>query len=215
MQISQQEANNSLEQVNRVIATTRTIAAYAGADLIFGVWGVAWTFAFAGSQVLENEDKCRWFALLWLVILAIAIPTTLLIAHHYRAPVQKPYGKRIGWLWFFVYAYAWTFAFLLHPFVDVKALDTLYAQKCITALNCLIPMFVYIVMGLWLHENYFIVFAVFISIITIFGLIFFSGIFWIWMAVFGGASFLSMAVYMRLCWSSALRKEQRSSANHG
>ena len=215
MHISPQEASKSLEQVNRVIATTRTTAAYAGTDLIFGVWGVAWAFAFAGSQVLENVSRSEWIGLLWLVALAFAIPTTLLITRHYRAPIQNLEGKRIGWLWLTVYAYAWIFAILLSPFVNEKALDPLYIQKFITAFNCLIPMFVYIVMGLWLHENYLIVFAVTISLITILGILAFSGVFWIWMAVLGGGSFLVMAMYMRHCWSSALRKEQRSEANHG
>ncbi len=215
MDISPEEASKSLEQVDRIIATTRTAAAYAGADLIFALWGVAWTFGFAMSQVLENLRMCALIGPLWCVTVAAAVALTLIIVRRYQAPVHSPEGKRIGFLWFATYAYFWVFALLGYPFFDGKAFNTLYGIKFITAMHCLVPMFVYVVMGLWLQENYLIVFAILMTAITVAGFLMFSGIFWIWMAVLGGGSFLAVAVYMRLQWRAAMQKEQGSGAENG
>lgn len=214
MRISPEEAKQSLKQIDRVAATTRTAAAYAGADILFGLWGMAWMAAFVASGVLERTRLCGLIGLVWLIVIPAAVVATLVVTRRYRAPVENTEGKRIGLMWCFVYIYAWCFVAVAYPFLDWKALQAMPGVKCITAINCLIPMFAYVVMGLWLRENYLIVIAILISIVTVAGLLVFSHIFWWWMAVLGGGLFMAAGVYMRLRWRSALRMEQEWEPSH-
>jgi hypothetical protein len=209
MSISPEEASKSLQQVDRVAAVTRTAAAYAGADLIFGVWGVAWTAGFLASHALERARMCALIGPLWLVVVLAALGATFWLARRHQEPVRNPEGGRIGVFWFALYLYFGIIMFLGTPFVDTAALNSLRGVKFITTLQCLIPMFAYIVMGLWLHQNYFIGFALFMTAIVVIGFVVFSAIFWIWMAVFGGGMFLAMAIYMRISWRRAVRQEQQ------
>ena len=52
MDVSQEEARESLGQIDDVVARTKKMAAYAGADTIFVVWGVIWVLGYLNTHFL-------------------------------------------------------------------------------------------------------------------------------------------------------------------
>jgi hypothetical protein len=60
-------------------------------------------------------------------------------------------------------------------------------------------MQVYVVAGLW-TDSYLLWVGVLVSVLVILGLFCFPGIFWLWMAVFGGGTLIASGFYVRHFW---------------
>ncbi len=216
MDISPLEAKKSLGEVERIGQATRITAAYAGADITIFAWGLIWILGFLGSHGMTQpgSNLIQWQPVLWGVLILIGIIVTISVGRHYSSGIQDTSGKRIGMMWWATYAYIWLGYLILGPYINFKALASPDGLKCIAAICSIIPMFAYIIMGLMLKQNYLIWFALALTALTFLGYWAFHPVFWIWMAVICGGSFIGTAIYMRLRRMHLVRNAVASEAGH-
>jgi hypothetical protein len=199
MNISSDDALKSLHELDAVDQATRTVTAYAGVDIVLAAWGLVWIIGFLSSQVLfESGQRTLMVAggFVWDILVISGIAVTILVFR--RSPFQNSAGKRIGIFWGALYGYLWLAMLVMWPFLSREALETPDGAKCIGAISAIVPMFAYVVMGLWLDVKYLVWFGLALTALTLAGFFLCHGVFWIWMAVVCGGAFLGTAVYLRI-----------------
>lgn len=193
MNISQEEAQDSLNQIEVVSSRMRRniVASYASPLLI--LWGLVWIAAFVGTHFF-----LAWAWYIWMSLDIIGVAGTFLICRHqYRSatPTKISAAKKIGWriFWFWallgIYIFIWLS--ILHP---VSGLQT-------NAFLCTVIMFAYIAIGLWFESFFMIWLALAVTAITLLGLYLIPHSFYcLWMALAGGGAMLGTGLYARIRW---------------
>jgi len=216
MDISREEAQTSLADIATVTDTTRKVTDYAGTDIILGVWGVLWTVGFVQSHLLAGPGSAHvnQAGFVWLLLVSIGIVASLVLGKRYRAPVENPAGKRVGYFWFALYAYAWLVMAMLCPFIRFQGVPDYEIGRFMCAINCVIPMFAYVVMGLWLEQRFLLRMGLGLTAAIAVGYFVLPALFYLWMAVIGGGSFLGSAGWMRFQWLRAMRSVPARESGH-
>ena len=196
MSISVDDAKESLKQVEATMDASRTLASYAGTDWILLTWGVIWFVGFLSSHFLVQQQQSLAFLIkpMWIGLLAIGIVMSFWAG--LRMPIQNTAGKRIGILWGAIYAYVWLGIIIVWPSLNFKVLEPGEWGKCIGAINALIPMFAWVVMGLWLETNYLAWLGLLLSALIAVGFFLFHGIFYLWMAFVCGGIMIVAGIYL-------------------
>lgn len=224
MEISKQEAQESLGQIEDSASRMRKLIA-SGGDTLYILWGILWIIGFMGTQGLESMGCQAWFIRflgshgvasaehrsmvvgnltggLWFLLVAGGIIASLVISRR-RTPVRNPrLGKRIGLFWFFLYAYLNLWIYWMQPFFSIKingAAESALFWRHYGAVAATIPMFAYVVTGLWL-DHLMIWIGLGITALTFLGLQCFPQWFWIWMAVMGGGTLIGTGLIIRNRW---------------
>ena len=196
MSISLDDAKASLKQVEATMDASRTLASYAATDLIILTWGVIWFVGFLSDHFLTQPQStlCEWSGPIWIVLIIIGIGASLWAG--LRMPIQNTAGKRIGLLWAAIYAYVWLGVIFLDPFLNTKALGPGEWGKFMGAINSLIPMFAWVVMGLWFETNYLAWLGLLLSVLIAVGFFLFHGFFYLWMALVCGDIMILAGLYL-------------------
>ena len=204
MDISQKDAQESLSQIETVGAQTRKKVAADSASPFLILWGAIWFVAYLGTyltclfdwkiihlQITDHINVGFGIAsLVWMVLVVIGIAASWIISVK-KTPVRSSHDKRffLSWLIMFIYANVWLV--LLWPWNEYQ----------MSAFVASLPMFSYIIMGLWADRFLLWVgLAATVLIITGFFLFHFQPLFWLWMAVLGGGSLAGTGVYIRIRW---------------
>jgi len=193
MDITQEDAQESLNQIKAAsIRTRRAIAASYASGLLI-LWGAIWSLAAIGTHFY-----IEWAGYIWTALDVVGIAGTILIvrgqfrtANTKRITQAKNEYCRVFGLWaaMLVYAIIW-----LYMFRPVSGL-------LMNAFLCTTCMFVYIVIGLW-FEGYFMVWlGLAMTGVILAGLyIIPHGYYNLWTAVFGGGAVLGTGLYIRIYW---------------
>jgi len=202
MEISASEAQESLTQVQDAAERTRKMVAYAGGDVLFVVWGVIWVVGFVRTHFLglgfhsPRTLAAHW---IWTGLIAAGIVITIIVSRRHT-PVQSPVGKRIGWFWWLLYAYVCLWTGLLWPFIKVQGADEWQLfWKHYGAIGATVPMFAYVVVGLWL-DHFMIWIGLAVTALAVLGLFLLQPYFWLWMAVTGGGTLMATGLLIRNRW---------------
>ncbi len=213
MEITPEEARESLAQAQDVAERTRKLLACRGADALFVIWGVVWFLGYLGTQFTPrlvlalaqggavSEGAAGWMVSggLWIVLVAIGIAVSFVIWKR-RSPTKTRGGARIGLLWLMLYIYVDIWIFLLWPFIKVQgAEETVRFSRHMGAIAATVPMFAYVMMGLWL-DHFMIWLGLGVTGLTLLGLFLFPDWFWIWMAVAGGGALAGTGLLVRNRW---------------
>jgi hypothetical protein len=212
MQVSLEEAQKSLAQVEDTVERTKRLLAYGGADMLFIVWGVIWTLGFAlthfvpiNANVLrpgsETSASVAFIVIssAWLVLVAAGIVISMIVGRR-RMPVRSAVGGRTGIFWWLLYAYVNLWIFLLWPFLHVQgSAESLQFFTHMGAIAATVPMFAYVVMGLWL-DRYLLWIGLAVTALTVAGLFLLQPYFWLWMAVAGGGTLIGTGLFIRRRW---------------
>jgi len=204
MDVSKQEARDSLDQIQAAVSQTRKrIAAGSTAPLLI-LWGAIWFVAYLGtylSYLFNFEFYClrlthrvsigiHFAGLCWMVLVLIGVAASWIIGVR-RAPVKSPHNRRWGFCWLILFVYAGVWLALLWPWNEYQ----------INAFLASIPMFAYVVMGLWADRVLlWLGIAVTLLIIVGFFLFHFQPAFWLWMAILGGGALAGTGLYIRKAW---------------
>jgi hypothetical protein len=122
-------------------------------------------------------------------------------------PVRNAVGKRLGLFWWAMYGYLYCGLAIIGPFLDDKVLNsTPGGAKAIAAINTIIPMFAYVVMGLWLEQKHLIVMGLGLTALTLAVYFVLNPVFFIVMALAGGGVLFGYGVWMRVSWHRAVRR---------
>jgi hypothetical protein len=198
MNVSQDEARETLGQIEDVRQRTKKMVAYAGGDICFVVWGVIWFIGFLSTHFL-GYSRAAWSGTAWLILVAAGIVVSIIVEKR-RAPVKSTVGKRIGVFWWLLYAYVFLWISLLSPFIEVQGhAESVMFWNRMGAIAATVPMFAYVVAGLWL-EHFMVWLGLAVTALTIFGLFVLQPYFYIWMAVVGGGTLAGTGLFIRNRW---------------
>jgi hypothetical protein len=204
MTISDEEALNSLEQVRATFGQTKKKIAAGSTALILILWGAIWFVAYLGTYVayllefkVYNFRLTSRFSigihvtgLCWMVLVLIGMAASWVIGVK-RAPVKSAHNKRWGFCWLILFVYAGVWLSLLWPWNDYQ----------ISAFLASVPMFAYVVMGLW-ADRVLLWLGIVVTLLIIVGFFLFHlrPLFWLWMAILGGGALAGTGLYIRKAW---------------
>jgi len=208
MTISKEQAGEALKDVEALTEKTKRVALFKGADALYMIWGIIWMIAFTLEQFIPHRlirfgnFTTSSGSLIWLTLSLIGICASIFI-FKYRVPVASPEGKRIGIFWGVLFGYFYLWTFLFASLIDWKQGFTPRHHRIFTAVAATVPMFAYVVMGLWGCGNYMIWLGLGVTVLTVVGLFAVPSFFYLWMAVFGGGALFLAGVITRRRWRKA------------
>ncbi len=193
MDITQEDARESLNQVQDISVRMRRAIASNHASGLLILWGSIWSIASIGTHF-----RHEWAGYIWTVLDVVGVVGTILIV---RSRLQIANIKRIGqakkivWrifgLWAALFVYMGIWLYMLKPDNGMQ----------MNAFICTACMFAYIVIGLW-FEGYFMVWlGLAVTGVVLAGLYLVPhGYYSLWTAVFGGGTVLGVGLYIRKFW---------------
>lgn len=187
MNLTQQDALESLSAVEQAMAQARRALAHAGAPYYLLLWGGIWLVGF----LIEQFASPRVVGWSWLVLDVVGGVLSFWIGYRQSLRVRsRVLGPRIGlfWLALIVYGVAWVW--VAAP-TDGRQLSLMIA---------LMAMFGYVVMGLWLRVNGTIVLGVAISVLAVLAYLWVPQWFYLVMALIGGGVLIFSGWWMLTRW---------------
>lgn len=141
---------------------------------------------------------------LWAILTTLGIIGSALLGRAARNPtILGRYGSRIGLSWLALFSFAVIWVFILGP-ADLAWAHQVHVTELINrkiaAFWATVPMFAYIIMGLWL-DRFFLWLGGLVTVATLFGYYAIHGYFFLWMAVVGGGSLMAGGLFIRKNWN--------------
>lgn len=183
MDISAQEAEQSLEAIDQVRSQVQRMVAQSAGYLI--LWGMVWMVGFLGSAFLAAE-VANW---LWLASIAVGAVGSWILGYRTGVRVRSRVGLRIPLFWLTLFLYGALWIWLAQP-IDANR----YSLLIVT-----ISMFGYVAMGLWLGGRVAYV-GLLVTLLAIAGYLLVPAYFNLWMALLGGGTLIGSGLYARRHW---------------
>jgi len=193
MDISKEDAKESLEQIEAVHSHTRkTIAASYDSGLLI-MWGIIWFAAFLGTHFLLG-----WVWQIWTGLCGMGAIVTILVARQQfrtakptKIPASEMIGWRIFWFWSLLFVYLFIWLSILRPTHGIQ----------VNAFICIGIMFAYVVIGLWTKSYYMLWLGLVVTCTTLVGFYLVPPIYYcLWMAPTAGGALFATGLYIRLRW---------------
>ncbi len=195
---SQAEARAALAEVDRIIDQTRRALAQGPSAALLILWGCIWLAADVTTQFYPAA--MQW---LWWVLDGVGILGSWWIGACHGAKIKSPGAWRYGVFWLVLFAYAALWVCLLLP-VNWPQTDLQWEHfepvyRRITAYIHTIPMFAYVVGGLWLGR-FFVWLGLLVTALIVVGLWFVPHYYYLWLGIAGGGSLIVAGVFIRKFW---------------
>lgn len=184
-EISPHEAAAALAEVDRARSAMRRAIRDHRGHFHLWIWGLAWVVMPLMAQVY-GDLAARWF---WVpcVVAGVASASVGLVQ---RQQVRERMNLRFLGAMAALIAFAVIFLFVLQPQLSIKSL---YTYECLVVLQA------YVIAGLW-TDTYLLWLGIAVTALVLVGFFFLPGIFWLWMALFGGGSLIATGFYVRYFW---------------
>ena len=138
MNITQREAQDSLETIEKIQQQTRRALAHGGGPFFLIIWGVVWMIGYLASQFLDGQTA----GMVWMILDAAGIVASIATGWWISRQVRRPaHDARIGMFWLAWLVYAALIIWLTGVYADPALMGLILA---------VFAMFGYVVMGLWL-----------------------------------------------------------------
>jgi hypothetical protein len=193
MNVTNEDAVQSLAQVEEVMTKTRQslVSAYAGSFLI--LWGFIWVVSYLGTYFF-----LQWAGWIWNISSALGIIGTVFIIRRLygQGPARrnlsdKRFLLRTILLWPFVFAYAFIWLSIIKPHNGIELNSFLVT----------VVMFAYVVMGLWFESWLMSILGIVITAFALAGVHLVPADYYcLYMAVAAGGGLLGTGLYMKLRW---------------
>ena len=189
MDISPNEAEEALADIQKVTQKTRHSIASGGTYITLIITGFIWLVGFTCTQYLPAEIVGYIWA--GLSILGVILGTVLGIrmGRRVRSPVTVPTVKRVVLFWVFLAFYGIAAITVARPTDGKQA----------TMLVILFIMLGQLAMGL-LFSFSSVWWALPITALALAGYFLLPDIYYLWMAVLVGGSMIALGLYIRLRW---------------
>jgi hypothetical protein len=196
--ISKSDAEGALAEINSVISQTqKAIAAGPAAPLLI-LWGLIWVIGYSITHFSPRSAGAAW-----MVLVFIGSASSWWAGVKIQSPVKSPNDWKIGVFWLVLFGYAFAWLVLLAPAGLPRGEEWMtrhpFNSKQIGAFFATIPMFAYVVGGLWLGR-FFVWLGLLVTALTFVGYFLFNEYFHLWMAITGGGSLILAGVYVRKFW---------------
>jgi hypothetical protein len=207
MDITRTDAKGALDDISAVAERARRRSLLKGADAAYFLWGVIWIIGFVVQQwysaaIAFGPVAVPAASFIWSPLVILGIIVTFVIMKR-RSIARETGNWRVGALWGLAFGYFYAHFILLWPVIDRQALNGEVGIRLLTASIVIVPMFVYVIMGLWGYGNYMIWLGLGVTVATVVGALAVPHYFYLWMAVFGGGALLATGVLARRRWAKA------------
>jgi hypothetical protein len=184
MDVSSQEAQESLRLVEDTQARWRKAIGASYASGLLLLWGGIWIIAYATMYFSPQTAGYVFTALDTL-----GIGGTVLIARRWplKGPEARATSLGIAALWLLLSLYALIWIALLRPTTSNQ----------IGAFLCTVGMFGYVVIGLWFRSPFMIGLGLTVTALTIGGFYLIPRYFYLWIALAGGGAVMGTGLYIR------------------
>jgi hypothetical protein len=141
--------------------------------------------------------------LAWMGLITIGGVSSWVVGMRNQSSIQSENGRRIGVFWLILFGYAAVWLLLLHPAKLPQGAEWAHYQpindRQISAFFATVPMFAYVVGGLW-FGRFFVWLGAVVTAMTLFGFYCLPQWFQLWMALTGGGSLIAAGLYIRKSW---------------
>ena len=191
MNVSQEDARESLTAIKATSDHTRKVVAASYASGLLILWGLIWVVAFISVHFYPRRAPY-----IFNTLNAVGIVGTILICRKWpaRAATKTPASDKILWrifgFWFLLFAFASLWLLLLSPAKGIQ----------VSAFLCTVAMFGYVVLGLWLGSYFMVWLGLMVTALTLLGYYVLPGYFYLWMSPMGGGALLGTGIYIRVRW---------------
>ena len=185
MQPSSEEAARALAAIRTSSETMRSAIRTHRGHYHLWLWGLIW-IAMAMLAEFRGLAGVRLFPWLSLSGVAVSVVLGFLQSRQIRAPVDKRFLA--------VLAAVLVFAALVPLELRAPA-----DNQVIFAYIGLVVMLCYVIAGIW-FDSYLLWLGLVMAALILIGLWCFPGIFWWWIAIFGGGPLIVTGFYIRYFW---------------
>jgi hypothetical protein len=184
MNISKQEAQESLTEIENIISQTRRAIAHGGTGTMLIIWGIIWALGYSASQFIN-----KWAGTIWLLLILFGAVASWICGVRNKPLTKNSNYGRVGLFWLILFGYAIVWVVLLRP-VSSEAVGAFWAT---------IPMFAYVVGGLW-FGRFFVWLGLIVTALAVAGFFLLPAWFDLWMAVTGGGALILSGLFIRKFW---------------
>jgi hypothetical protein len=192
VEVSQQEARESLSLIQDTAARTRKTVAAGYASNLLVLWGFIWMAGFTGLHCAPRQG-----GILFAVLDGIGLVGTLFVVWRtwpthssLRGAGASRLARSIFLFWLILFVYAGFWLLMLRPAAGMQ----------VGALLVTAAMLGYVVTGLWTGSTFLVWLGLAVTALTLFGFFVIPGYFNLWMAPTGGAAVLGTGLYVRIRW---------------
>jgi hypothetical protein len=186
MDVSQQEAQESLQAIQDVATHMRRNVARSGSPYFMVLWGAIWFLGFLTSHLVD-EAYLGW---IWMTLVFLGTISSAYLGYHFRSKVRSQIDIRFTYLWLAIMAYSAIWMWLAQPSTGAQAS---------VLITCFI-MFAYVVIGLWMEPV-----AAWVGlIVTVFAVlvyVFIPDYYFLSMAFLGGGTLMLSGFYILRKWT--------------
>lgn len=182
MNISKQEAQESLAEIDMAISQTKTAVGRSGGYITM-MWGVIWFIFLSVTQF--RPDLAGWVL---LALYTIGIAGTRIITMQSKSKISIPGAGRIWLAWGILFGYLLLWGQLLHP-----------SGNAGLAFAATLAMCGWVIMGLWLSRVMLWV-GLIVTVLTVAGFYLLPAWFALWLGITaGGGIFLAGLSFCKSC----------------
>ena len=153
---------------------------------------------------LASHFTSRYANWVWFIVTPAAGLFTVYMARRHAAvrPTGRTRGEgwRVFWFWCLLFGYVSAWITLLMPFIKIESWEEAARINIhMGAFHAMIPMFAFVVMGLW-QRNFMVWIGLLITALILVGVFLLEPYFWLWMAVTGGGTLIGTGLVIRFLW---------------
>jgi hypothetical protein len=189
MNISPDEAEEALADIQKMTQKTRRSIASSGAYIFLIITGFIWLVGFLATQFLTGEIVPAIWIGISILGAALSIPLGSRMDRRVRSPSFNATAKRAAMFWLFLLLYG----------VATIAVARPTDGKQITMFIILFIMLGQLSMGMLLSFAY-TWWALPITALALVGYFLLPDIFYLWMGVLVGGAMIALGLYIRLKW---------------
>jgi hypothetical protein len=185
MNISRDEAQESLNAIHQVMDQTRKSIARGAAPLHLILWGIIWFIGFLASHFIHDHID-GW---IWIGLVAVGTLISAYIGFRFGQKVRTPNNKYV----FFI-----PVAFIIYCILLIWIADPSSQQQASTLIVVFL-MSGYVIMGIMIEKA-----ALWVGLITtslaLIGYFLFPVYYNLWMAFLAGGTLTGSGLYIRRRW---------------
>ena len=192
MEVSREQADEVLKDIELVAQRARDATVYRTMAPIMMLWGAVLATCFSVTHFAPHAAGMAWLIGDGLGLAGTALLGWILPR---RGPVvsksANKLGRRVGWFWFLLCTFASSWLFILWPW-HPDQLGTFIVS---------LAMFAYVVLGLWLEMRPMIVIGLVVALLATgayFASLVVPGYLNLWLAIVGGGALLVSGIYLYL-----------------
>lgn len=188
MNITPQEAKESLSSIHLMTQRTRRAINAGGSANYMLIWGAVWFIGFLGIHFFGGAYPGLVGAA-WAVLDIAAVIACARVSARSGRQIRDPFSTRLAFFWLALIFFGLLWLWLARP--------ANMAQGSLLVIT--FAMFGYVVMGIWL-EKVFIAVGIGVVVLAVGSYLLLPEFFALWMAILGGGTLIGSGVYILRRW---------------